>query len=175
MRHLVMTPIAWDRVTSVNRWAAHDGGGAVVTFVGIVRADRIGDRTVQALFYDAYPEMAERLIQRLVNEANARWSLEGVQVQHRLGLVEVGQISVAVVVVAQHRAQAYAASQFLIERIKRDVPIWKREHSDDGTSQWMAGAPELVEVADPSGADHAHSTSLRAMVSDHSESNHAHV
>ena len=99
--------------------------------------------------------MAEPLIHRLVDEAKTRWSLEGMQVQHRLGLVEVGQISVVVVVAAQHRAQAYAASQFLIERIKYDVPVWKREHYDDGASQWMTGAPELLEVADPSGADHA--------------------
>jgi molybdopterin synthase catalytic subunit len=100
--------------------------------------------------------MAEPLIARLVAEANARWSLEGVQVQHRLGVIEVGEISVVVVVAAQHRAQAYAASQFLIERIKHDVPIWKREQYDDGTSQWVTGAPELLEVVDPLGADHAH-------------------
>ena len=156
MRYLISTPISWDRIVDLNRWASHDGGGAVVTFVGIVRSDRDGRRAVRALFYDAYPEMAEPLIQRLVDEANARWSLAGVQVQHRLGLVEVGHISVVVVVAAQHRAQAYAASQFLIERIKRDVPIWKREHDDDGTSRWMTDAPQLVDVADPAGADHAH-------------------
>ena len=156
MRHLTTASISWDRVTALNQWASRDGCGAVVTFIGVVRADWDGRRAVQALFYDAYPEMAEPLIQRLANEARARWSLEGIGVQHRLGLVEVGQISVVVVVAAQHRDQAYAASQFLIERIKHDVPIWKREHYDDGTSQWMAGAPELLDVAGPSGADHAH-------------------
>ena len=156
LAHLTTAPISWDRVTSLNRWASHDGCGAVVTFVGVVRGDVDERHAVQALFYDAYPEMAESLIQQLVSEAKARWSLENVAVQHRLGLVAVGQISVVVVVAAQHRAQAYAASQFLIERIKHDVPIWKREHYDDGTSQWMTGAPELLDVADPSGADHAH-------------------
>jgi len=140
----------------MNRWIAQGRCGAVVAFIGVVRADQDGRHVVRALFYDAYPEMAERLIQRLVGEVNARWSLDGVQVQHRLGAVEVGQISVVIVVAAQHRAQAYAASQFLIERIKHDVPIWKREHYDDGLSQWMAGAPELLDVADPAGADHAH-------------------
>ena len=156
MRYLINTPISWDHITYLNRWASHDGCGAVVTFVGVVRADRVRHHAVQALFYDAYPEMAEPLIHRLVNEANAQWSLQGVAVLHRLGLVEVGQISVVVVVAAQHRAQAYAASRFLIERIKHDVPIWKREQYDDGTSQWLGGAPELMDVADPSGADHAH-------------------
>ena len=137
MRYLTTAPISWDRVTYLSRWASHDGCGAAVTFIGVVRADQDGHRAARALFYEAYPEMAEPLIHRLVNEANARWSLEGVQVQHRLGLVEVGQISMVVVVAAQHRAQAYAASQFLIEWIKHDVPIWKREQYDDGTSQWI--------------------------------------
>ena len=167
MVYFTTTPIVWDRIAYRERSAVQRGCGAVVTFVGVVRSDRDGRRAVQALFYDAYPEMAELLIQRLVNEANARWPLEGVQVQHRLGLVEVGHISAAVVVAAQHRAAAYAASRFLVERIKHDVPIWKREHYDDGTSQWMTDAPELLDVApacpdvcgagrDPAGADHAH-------------------
>jgi len=156
MRHLTTAAITWDRVVYLNRWAPRNGCGAAVTFVGVVRADRNGRQVVRALFYEAYPEMAEPLIHRLVNEAKTRWSLEGAQVQHRLGVVEVGQISVVVVVAAQHRAQAYVASQFLIERIKHDVPIWKREQYDDGTSQWIVGTPELFDVADPLGADHAH-------------------
>ena len=156
MAYLITAPISWDRIAYLNRRVSRSGCGAVVTFVGAVRADQDGRRVVRALCYEAYPEMAEPLIQRLINEAKARWSLEGAQVQHRLGLVETGQISVAVVVAAQHRAQAYAASQFLIERIKLDVPIWKREQYDDGTSQWLTSTPELLDVADPSGADHAH-------------------
>ena len=156
MVSLTTAPISWDRVAYLNRWVSHNGCGAVVTFVGVVRADQDGRHVVRALFYEAYPEMAERRIQRLVSEANARWSLGGVAVWHRLGLVEAGQISVAIVVAAQHRAQAYAASQFLVERIKHDVPIWKCEHYDDGSSQWTAGAPEFLDVVDPAGADHAH-------------------
>ena len=156
MTYLTTASISWDRVAYLNRWVSRGGCGAVVTFIGVVRADQDGHHVVRALFYEAYPKMAEALIHRLVNEAKARWSLEGVQVQHRLGLVEVGQISVVVLVAVQHRAQAYAASQFLIERIKHDVPIWKREQYEDGTSQWMTDAPELLDVADPSGADHAY-------------------
>jgi len=156
MAYLTTTPISWDRVAYLNRWVSHGGCGAVVAFTGVVRADQDGRHVVRALFYDAYPEMAETLLRQLLDEANARWSLDGVAVQHRLGVVEVGQISVAVVVAAQHRAQAYAASQFLIERIKSDVPIWKREQYEDGTSQWVTNTPESLEVADPQGADHAH-------------------
>jgi len=155
MVSLTTAPISWDRVAYLNRWVSHGGCGAVVTFVGVVRADQDGRHVVRALFYAAYPEMAEPLIHRLTNEVQTRWSLEGVQVQHRLGVVEVGQSSVVVVVAAHHRAQAYAASQFLIERIKRDVPIWKREQYEDGTSQWITSVPEPLEVTDPSGADYA--------------------
>jgi len=178
MAYLTTAPIPWDRVAALQRWVSHGppapasgrqagGCGAVVTFIGVVRADQDGRHVVQALFYEAYPEMAEALIHRLVNEAKVQWTLDGVQIQHRLGLVEVGQISVVVVVAAQHRAQAYAASQFLIDRIKRDAPIWKRGLYDDGTSQRIVDAPEPLDVApachevcgagrDRSGADHAH-------------------
>ena len=146
MAYLTTAPISWDRVAYLNRWVSHGGCGAVVTFIGVVRADRDGRHVVRALFYEAYPEMAEPLIHQLVNETRARWSLEGVQVQHRLGLVEIGQISVVVVVATQHRAQAYAASQFLIDGIKHEVPIWKREQYEDGTPQWIVGALDHADV-----------------------------
>ena len=105
--------------------------GAVVTFAGLVRADRQDGRTVTALNYEAYVPMAERQIRHLIAQTRARWSLEAVSVRHRVGLVEAGQISLVVVVAAPHRAEAYAASQFLIERIKHEVPIWKHECYDD--------------------------------------------
>ena len=128
----------------------------MVTFAGIVRGDRHGSRAVRALCYEAYREMAGPLIQRLVHEARTRWALEGVQVCHRLGVVEVGQISVVVVIAAHHRVLAYAASQFLIEGIKREAPIWKREQYDDGSSAWMTATPELLDVTEPLEVDHAH-------------------
>lgn len=167
MGHLTTAPIVWDRVAYLIRRASQRGCGAVVTFVGVVRADRDGHRVVRALFYEAYAEMAEHLLQRLVDEARARWALDDVQIQHRLGLVEVGRISAVVIVTAQHRAQAYAASQFLIEQIKHELPIWKREQYEDGASRWSTGALEPLVVApacpeidgagrDPRGAEHAH-------------------
>jgi molybdopterin synthase catalytic subunit len=156
MAYLTTTPIAWDRVAYLERGSAQHGCGAVVTFVGVVRADRIGGRTVRALFYDAYAEMAESLLHRLVHDARARWALDGVQIQHRLGLVEAGQVSVVVAVAARHRAEAYAASQCLVEGIKHQVPIWKRELYDDGASKWVMCSPAVVVPADPLGAVHAH-------------------
>lgn len=156
MAYLTTAPISWDRLAALSQWAAQEGCGAIVTFVGVVRADRDGLRTVGALCYEAYPEMAEPLLHRLVNEASTRWSLSRVDVQHRLGSVAVGEISVVVVVAAGHRAHAYAASQFLMERIKRDLPMWKREQYNDGTSQWTMGTPTALALGDPSGVEHAH-------------------
>ena len=156
MGYLTATPIGWDRVAYLERAMAQRGCGAVVTFVGIARADQIDGHAVRALFYEAYAEMAEHVIDRLVAEAKSRWLLEAVRIHHRLGLVEAGRISVVIAVAAQHRAQAYAASQFLIERIKHDAPIWKREQYDNGVSRWMTCTPELLDLADPLGADHAH-------------------
>lgn len=152
---LTTAPISWDRVAYLQRLAAPHVCGAVVTFAGVVRPDQHGSRQVTALFYEAYVEMAERCIDRLISDAQARWLLQAVKIEHRLGLVEVDQISVVVAVVAHHRAQAYAASQFLIERIKHDVPIWKREQYDDGTSRWVTCTTEILDASDPLGASHA--------------------
>ena len=134
---LTDTPIAWDCLADTNGDGSPDGCGAVVTFVGVVRPDRCDGRRVTALWYDAYREMAEQMILNLVEEAKTHWSLTSAQVQHRLGRVGAGEISVVVAVAAPHRDNAYAASRFLIERIKQDVPVWKREQYDDGASQWM--------------------------------------
>ena len=117
--------------------AAHGLSGALVTFVGMVRADARAGRVVRALDYEAHPDMAEQQFDRLVDEAKRRWPLGAVRIQHRLGVVEAGEASVVVAVAAAHRAEAYAASQFLIEGLKREVPIWKRELYDDGTSRWV--------------------------------------
>lgn len=135
MRWLTTAPIAWRDVVALEQQVAASGCGAVVTFVGIVRGDEEGARRVVALTYEAYAEMVERQIARLVETATARWSLGGIAIQHRLGLVEVGGISVALIVAAPHRAQGYEASRFLIEQIKHELPIWKRTTYDHGSSQ----------------------------------------
>lgn len=129
MPYLTTAPIEWDQIASMAQEASQDGCGAVVIFTGVVRADRVGEQTVQALCYEAYTEMAERLLQRYVERAKAAWPLTRVHLQHRLGVVETGQISVVAIVAARHRAEAYAGSRFLIERIKHDVPIWKQEYA----------------------------------------------
>ena len=137
MAHLTIEGLDEERV-SLEREALQQGGGALVGFTGIVRPDRYPDgRRVTALWYEAYAAMAELQLQHLIAQARAQWSLGTVQIRHRLGLVPAGRMSVVILVAAPHRREAFAASQFLLEGLKRDIPIWKREHYDDGTTAWV--------------------------------------
>lgn len=105
--------------------------GALVLFEGIVRNHHQG-RTVKSIFYDAYRPMAEKEIGRIVGEIRAEHPEVTAAVRHRLGLLQVGETSIMIVCSSPHRAEAYEASRKLIDRIKEQVPIWKREHTDDG-------------------------------------------
>jgi len=104
---------------------------------------------------NGYRQAIQMLIQTQAS-ARTQWSLHAVKVQHRIGMVEAGHISVVVVVAAHHRAIAYAASQFLIDQIKTEAPIWKKEQYDDGTSAWIVCARDVLEATDPAGVLHAH-------------------
>lgn len=109
--------------------------GASVFFLGIVRNHSQG-RKVLYLEYEAYEEMAERMLGELVARTLCEWPLEGVRLVHCLGRVTLGEIAVAIAVESAHREEAYAASRYLIEEIKHRVPIWKKEYFADGTSEW---------------------------------------
>ena len=110
--------------------------GAVVLFLGTVR-ELTGGRRTTALDYDAYPEMACAQMDRLEQQARARWPVIGLEIVHRLGRLELGEVSVAIAVSCPHRQEAFEAGQWLIEELKRVVPIWKRENWDDGTAEWV--------------------------------------
>ena len=110
--------------------------GAVVLFLGTTRELTDGRRTV-TLDYEAYDEMAEKQLAELEAEARRRWPLVECLIVHRLGRVPLAEASVAIVVSTPHRADAFAAGQWLIDTLKRDVPIWKQEHWADGTSEWV--------------------------------------
>ena len=109
--------------------------GASILFFGMVRNHSDG-RKVQYLEYEAYEEMAERMIEETIQKAYLRWPVTGVRILHRLGRIELGEMAVAIQVCAGHRDEAYRASRFLIESIKHKVPIWKKEIFEDGTSEW---------------------------------------
>lgn len=111
---------------------ADPSAGAVATFVGVTRNSFEGKR-VRHLEYEAYGPMAERALERIGMEIAHRWpSVTGVAIAHRLGRVEVGEASVVVAVSAPHRADALAACGFGIDRLKRELPIWKREILEGG-------------------------------------------
>lgn len=121
--------------------------GARVLFLGTVR-DHSEDRAVLFLEYEAYGEMAERMIKELVDSAFRRWVVEDLKLLHRLGRVELGEIAVAIEVRSVHRDEAYEASRYLIEEIKNKAPIWKKEYFSDGTSEWS----QCQSYVEPSGS-----------------------
>jgi molybdopterin synthase catalytic subunit len=113
-----------------------DDCGAVVTFLGTVR-DLTGDRVTVALDYEAYPGMAEKKLAEIEQETRARWPVGAMALVHRLGHLEVGAVSVAVAVSCPHRAQAFEACRYAIDRLKELVPIWKKENWADGSTEWV--------------------------------------
>jgi molybdopterin synthase catalytic subunit len=110
--------------------------GAVVLFLGTVR-EMTADRQTLALDYEAYPEMARAKMAELEELARQRWPVIEVGIIHRLGHLELGDISVGIAVSCPHRQQAFEAGKFLIDEFKQVVPIWKKENWSDGTTEWV--------------------------------------
>lgn len=123
----------------------HEGPGAVIAFVGTVRGQHQGQK-VRALTYEAYAPLAVASFERIEREAAERVPGVVLSMHHRVGTLEVGVASIVIAAVAAHRAEAYAASRFAIERVKQISPVWKREHLVDGAS-WVEGA--TVDPDDP--------------------------
>ncbi|HLS47673.1 MAG TPA: molybdenum cofactor biosynthesis protein MoaE [Gemmatimonadales bacterium] len=109
--------------------------GAVATFAGHVRNHQDG-REVLRLEYSAYEPMAEAECRRIVEEASARWPV-AVALEHRIGRLEIGDAAVVVAVSGGHRGEAFEACRWVIDEVKRRVPIWKREYYADGTESWV--------------------------------------
>jgi molybdopterin synthase catalytic subunit len=118
------------------------GDGAIASFVGLVRDHNQG-RRVSYLDYDAYVPLAVKTLDRIVDEVREHWPDTALGVHHRTGRMEIGEASVIIVAASPHRAHAFAACRYAIERIKQIVPIWKHEHFEGG-EVWLEGA-----TADP--------------------------
>jgi molybdopterin synthase catalytic subunit len=110
--------------------------GAAVVFVGTVREVNEG-RAVTGMEYTAYEAMAARELAAIVGEAASRFGTDDIVVEHRLGSLDLGDVSVAAVAAHPHRAPAFDAARYVIEELKRRVPIWKLEHYADGTREWV--------------------------------------
>ncbi|WP_353112696.1 molybdenum cofactor biosynthesis protein MoaE [Microbacterium sp.] len=111
-----------------------DAHGAIVTFCGVVR-DHDGGRAVQALDYRAHPD-AQRFLEEIVARVGAETGMP-VAAVHRVGDLRIGDVALVAAASAGHRAEAFAACERLVEEIKSGVPIWKRQHYDDGVSEWV--------------------------------------
>ena len=113
--------------------------GAAVLFVGTVREENDG-RAVTGIEYSAYRGMAERELADVVREASEQFGTTDIVVEHRIGTLALGDASVVIATAHPHRGAAYDASRYVIEQIKRRLPIWKREHYTDGTREWVEAA-----------------------------------
>ena len=109
--------------------------GGIASFLGIVRDHQSG-RAVVGLDYSAYAPMAEAVSQEIVSEAESRWDV-AVSLLHRIGKLSVGDTAVAVVAASAHRDDAFLACRYVIEQVKRRVPIWKKEYYADGSVMWV--------------------------------------
>jgi molybdopterin synthase catalytic subunit len=126
---------------SLEREVRSDADGAVVTFAGVTRNENEG-RAVRSLSYEVYGEMASRIMVGIFEEAHRRFEITRVRAVHRLGEVPVGETSVLVVVSAPHREPAFEACRFLMDRLKAEVPIFKKELlAEEGESRWVGDLP----------------------------------
>jgi molybdopterin synthase catalytic subunit len=142
--HIALTRDPIDSPALVSA-AKHATDGAIVVFDGIVRNHSRGRQTLH-LDYEAYEEMALKQMQALAAEALTRFNVRHVTIVHRLGRLQIGETSVLIVVASAHRAQAYDASRWLIDTLKRTVPIWKKETFIDG-AVWADGEPFPDNIA----------------------------
>jgi len=124
-RELTITPVPIDEPALLRNRKISDGMGAVIYFLGVVRGTEEG-ATIRAIDYEAFQKMAVHQFDLLFDEMEKRWPIESVRLVHRTGIVKVGEPSLWVEVVAPHRGEAFAACQWLIDEMKRVVPIWKK-------------------------------------------------
>jgi len=120
--------------------------GGVVTFLGTVR-DLTGDQVTSALEYEAYAPMAEAKMSEIADDTRQRWPGCQVAMVHRLGRLEVGEVSVAIAVSAPHRVEAFTACRHAIDRLKELVPIWKKDIGPSGESEWIHPDSGIVREA----------------------------
>jgi molybdopterin synthase catalytic subunit len=114
------------------------GCGAVTTFIGLVRDYNAG-RRVEWLDYEAYPALAVKTFERIGSEASTRWPAVALAIHHRVGRIAIGEASVVIAAASAHRADAFAACRYAIERVKQIAPVWKHEHFEGG-DVWIEGA-----------------------------------
>ena len=125
LRQLTIAPEPIDEAALLRQRQMSDGMGAAIYFLGVVRGKEEG-QAIRAIDYEAFQKMAEHQFNLLFDEMEKRWPIESVRLVHRVGVVKVNEPSLWVEIVAPHRGEAFAACQWLIDEMKRVVPIWKK-------------------------------------------------
>ena len=120
-------------------WAMSEKSGGINIFIGSVR-DNTKGRTVKYLDYDVYENMALSEMKKIANYCKKKWEIHKILIHHRIGKLEVGDISVVIVVSAPHRKETFLACQYAIDTLKLKVPIWKKEIFEDG-KEWVTQHP----------------------------------
>lgn len=133
---IVDEPIDLERLVAE---VSETGCGAILTFLGTVR-DRHHGRAVLRLEYSAYEEMAVSELRAIAVEVRERWPVRRIAIVHRIGTLEIGEVSIAIVLSLPHRKEGFAALEHAIDTIKERVPIWKKEHFSDGSAGWVRGS-----------------------------------
>lgn len=111
--------------------------GSVVIFEGRVRADKIDNAVVEKIIYESYIEMAEKEFEEIEKETIEKFGVKKVIIKHRVGEVKVGEIALLVAILSGHRKEGFAAIQYVVDEVKRRVPIWKKEILSDGKTRWV--------------------------------------
>ncbi len=130
-------PITQEKITDWKKNFTKDISGAAVTFEGLVRNHNEG-KAVSSLEYQAYPEMAEKIANQIINQSKKMYSTDEIFCVHRTGHLQIGEIAVFVLATSAHRKEAFNACEYLINEIKQQVPIWKREHYVNHDPEWVA-------------------------------------
>lgn len=119
--------------------------GANLLFTGTTRK-MTGELETQFLHYECYQDMAVKEMKSMCDEARSRWPVQKISVVHRVGRVEIGEASIVMAVSGAHRKETFAAGQWLIDELKRKVPIWKQENGRDGSKEWVHPGVESKKV-----------------------------
>jgi molybdopterin synthase catalytic subunit len=143
LNEIIDSPLSIDRCL---RAVARNDCGGIALFLGVVRDNSDGKQT-NYLEYEAFEEMALDVVERIVAQARSRWEIAEVAMQHRTGRLDIGDVSVVIAVSAPHRAAAFEACRFVIDELKEQVPIWKKEHGPQG-EVWVDG-PKIQTATDP--------------------------
>ena len=143
-----VTPDVLDTAEAVAS-VASSRAGAINIFLGVVRDNNLG-RNVNHLDYEAYPTMAEKVMREIAEESVVRFGFEDVAVLHRTGRLEIGETSLLIAVSSGHRAESFEGGHWLVNEIKKRVPVWKKEVWADGES-WVEGPESLGMQAPPHG------------------------